>query len=87
MLRLENVLAGYSAIPVLQRDPARWAEFGRLITSSDYDGRPLPAAQKRGGTVGMAMTEKQGGSDLRQTRTSARFSHCADYHGARANWE
>ena len=61
----------YSAIPVLQRDPARWAEFGRLITSSDYDGRPLPAAQKRGGTVGMAMTEKQGGSDLRQTQTVA----------------
>ncbi|MGX1740210.1 acyl-CoA dehydrogenase family protein [Bosea sp. NPDC055353] len=61
----------YSAIPVLQRDPARWAEFGRLITSTDYDGRPLPAAQKRGGTVGMAMTEKQGGSDLRQTQTAA----------------
>ncbi|WP_089177402.1 acyl-CoA dehydrogenase family protein [Bosea sp. AS-1] len=61
----------YSAIPVLQRDPARWAEFGKLITSSDYDQRPLPAAQKRGGTVGMAMTEKQGGSDLRQTQTTA----------------
>src|SRR6478735_2803929 len=61
----------YSAIPVLQRDPARWAEFGQLITSSDYDHRPLPAAQKRGGTVGMAMTEKQGGSDLRQTQTVA----------------
>ncbi|MBN9450235.1 MAG: acyl-CoA dehydrogenase family protein, partial [Bosea sp.] len=61
----------YSAIPVLQRDSARWAEFGRLITSTDYDGRPLPAVQKRGGTVGMAMTEKQGGSDLRQTQTVA----------------
>lgn len=61
----------YSAIPVLQRDPERWAEFGQLITSSDYDGRSLPAAQKRGGTVGMAMTEKQGGSDLRQTQTVA----------------
>ena len=61
----------YSAIPILQCDPARWAEFGKIITSSDYDGRPLPAAQKRGGTVGMAMTEKQGGSDLRQTQTTA----------------
>jgi len=61
----------YSAIPVLQRDPARWAEFGRLITSSEYDPRPLPASQKCGGTVGMAMTEKQGGSDLRQTQTVA----------------
>ncbi|PTM39681.1 acyl-CoA dehydrogenase family protein [Bosea sp. 124] len=61
----------YSAIPVLHRDPARWAEYGRLITSGDYDPRPLPAALKRGGTVGMAMTEKQGGSDLRQTQTVA----------------
>lgn len=61
----------YSAIPILQRDPARWAEFGRLVTSRDYDSRPLPASQKRGGTVGMAMTEKQGGSDLRQTQTVA----------------
>jgi putative acyl-CoA dehydrogenase len=61
----------YSAIPILQRDPARWADFGNLITSTEYDARPLPAAQKRGGTVGMAMTEKQGGSDLRQTQTTA----------------
>ena len=55
----------------MRRDPARWAEFGKLVMSTDYDGRPLPAAQKRGGTVGMAMTEKQGGSDLRQTQTTA----------------
>ena len=61
----------YSAIPILQRDPARWADFGNLITSTEYDARPLPAAQKRGGTVAMAMTEKQGGSDLRQTQTVA----------------
>ena len=46
----------YSAIPILRRDPARWAEFGKLVMSTDYDGRPIPAAQKRGGTVGMAMT-------------------------------
>lgn len=61
----------YSAIPVLQRDAARWADYGKLVSSSDYDGRPLPAHQKRGGTVAMAMTEKQGGSDLRQTQTTA----------------
>jgi putative acyl-CoA dehydrogenase len=28
------------------------------------------------------MTEKQGGSDLRETQTTARYSHSADYHGA-----
>jgi putative acyl-CoA dehydrogenase len=61
----------YSAIPVLRRDPARWAEWGALVTSSRYDRRQISAADKTGATVGMAMTEKQGGSDLRQTQTRA----------------
>ncbi len=61
----------YSAIPILRRDPARWAEWGALITSSHYDRRQIRASDKTGATVGMAMTEKQGGSDLRQTQTRA----------------
>jgi putative acyl-CoA dehydrogenase len=61
----------YSAIPVLRRDPARWAEWGNLITSNKYDRRQMHASDKTGATVGMAMTEKQGGSDLRQTQTRA----------------
>jgi putative acyl-CoA dehydrogenase len=61
----------YSAIPILRRDPARWAEWGALVTSSAYDRRQTRAADKTGATVGMAMTEKQGGSDLRQTQTTA----------------
>jgi putative acyl-CoA dehydrogenase len=62
----------YSAIPVLRRDPARWAEWGTLVSSQHYDRRQIRAAEKTGATVGMAMTEKQGGSDLRQTQTTAR---------------
>ncbi len=61
----------YSAVPILRRDPARWAEWGHLITSSAYDQRQIRAADKTGATAGMAMTEKQGGSDLRQTQTRA----------------
>jgi putative acyl-CoA dehydrogenase len=61
----------YSAIPVLRRDAARWAEWGQLITSNKYDRRQMRASDKTGATVGMAMTEKQGGSDLRQTQTRA----------------
>lgn len=61
----------YSAVPVLKRDPARWAEWGNLILSGQYDRRQIGAADKTGATVGMAMTEKQGGSDLRQTQTVA----------------
>ncbi|WP_332683518.1 acyl-CoA dehydrogenase family protein [Bosea sp. (in: a-proteobacteria)] len=61
----------YSAIPVLKQDRARWAEWGALISSTAYDKRQGPAAGKTGATVGMAMTETQGGSDLRQTQTIA----------------
>jgi putative acyl-CoA dehydrogenase len=61
----------YSAVPILRREPARWAEWGNLVTSSRYDRRQIRAADKTGATVGMAMTEKQGGSDLRQTQTEA----------------
>src|SRR4051794_259392 len=61
----------YSAVPILRRDPARWTEWGHLITSTSYDRRQVRATDKTGATVGMAMTEKQGGSDLRQTQTHA----------------
>ena len=61
----------YSAVPILREDPDRWAEWGPLITSREYDRRQIRAADKTGGTVGMAMTEKQGGSDLRQIQTRA----------------
>jgi putative acyl-CoA dehydrogenase len=61
----------YSAIPLLRQDPARWAEWGALVSSNRYDAGQGPAAGKTGATVGTAMTETQGGSDLRQTQTVA----------------
>ena len=36
-----------------------------------YDPRNVPAAEKQGLTIGMAMTEKQGGSDVRANTTRA----------------
>ena len=45
---------------------------GALINRRTYDARPVYAKEKTGVTVGMAMTEKQGGSDLRATMTTAR---------------
>ena len=61
----------YAAVPALRAD----ADLERLWTpallSRDYDPRVLPLAEKRGATLGMAMTEKQGGSDLRATQTRA----------------
>jgi putative acyl-CoA dehydrogenase len=43
-------------------------------------------ADKPSVVVGYAMTEKQGGSDLRETQTTAAFSHTGPYHGAPAHW-
>jgi putative acyl-CoA dehydrogenase len=76
----------YSAIPVLRRDPARWAEWGERITSNKYDCRQIRAMDKTGATVGMAMTEKQGGSDLRQTQTRAEANGDGTYSLVGHKW-
>jgi putative acyl-CoA dehydrogenase len=61
----------YAVTPALRANPAIAAEWGPLLTSRDYDGRFVPAAQKAGVTMGMGMTEKQGGSDVRANTTQA----------------
>jgi putative acyl-CoA dehydrogenase len=62
----------YAAVPVLRRQPEVAAEWEPRITSLEYDRRFIPAEQKRGAMSGMAMTEKQGGSDVRANTTVAR---------------
>ena len=44
----------------------------RRLESRNYDARNLPLEQKNGATIGMGMTEKQGGSDVRANTTFAR---------------
>jgi putative acyl-CoA dehydrogenase len=61
----------FASIAALAHQPDLLAQFRSKILSSDYDPRPLPPAQKTALGVAMAMTEKQGGSDLRQTQTTA----------------
>jgi putative acyl-CoA dehydrogenase len=61
----------YAVVPALARDPALAAEWLPRIHAPDYDPRFLPAERKRGVTLGMGMTEKQGGSDLRTNTTTA----------------
>mgnify|MGYP000949903970 FL=1 len=60
-----------AAIPLLQREPALWAQLQGKLLSQEYDERDLPVAQKRSMWVGMGMTEKQGGSDVRANTTQA----------------
>jgi putative acyl-CoA dehydrogenase len=61
----------FASIGALRHAPEILAQFRDGILSPEYDKRPLPAEQKKALSVAMAMTEKQAGSDLRQTQTQA----------------
>ena len=61
----------YAAVPALRQQPALAAEWEPLMTTLDYDPGLRPHSSKRGLLVGMAMTEKQGGSDVRSNTTRA----------------
>ena len=61
----------FAAIPALRHTPALAAVWEPKITARVYDPRNLPDTQKTGLTIGMAMTEKQGGSDVRANSTRA----------------
>src|SRR5204862_7053595 len=62
----------YAAVPVLRRQPELADEWEPRIRTLEYDPRMIPAAEKRGALFGMAMTERQGGSDVRANTTVAR---------------
>ncbi len=62
----------YAAVPALRADDALAKEWTPLLASTTYDPGLRPVAQKRGALVGMGMTEKQGGSDVRANVTVAR---------------
>jgi putative acyl-CoA dehydrogenase len=62
----------YSAIPALRAQPDVAAEWEPRLLSTEYDPRLRPPWEKRGAICGMAMTEKQGGSDVRANTTRAR---------------
>ena len=63
----------HAAVPALRAAaPELAAEWEPLLTSREYDFGLRPAAEKRGALCGMAMTERQGGSDVRANTTVAR---------------
>jgi len=61
----------YASVPALRQNPALAARWLPKILSRDYDPRSLPVNEKRGALVGMGMTEKQGGTDVRANTTRA----------------
>jgi putative acyl-CoA dehydrogenase len=61
----------FAAIPALRAAPELLAEWEPLLTSTSYDPRLIPALRKGSAIAGMAMTEKQGGSDVKANTTVA----------------
>jgi len=61
----------FAVVPALRAQPELAAEWEPLLTSSSYDPRSIPASEKGSAIAGMAMTEKQGGSDVRANTTVA----------------
>ncbi len=67
----------YSVIPALRANPDLAAEWEPRLTSADYEG---------GALAGMAMTEKQGGSDVRANITRAEPLSDGDYELTGHKW-
>jgi len=61
----------FSALAALRAEPELAREWEPRILSPRYDPRFVPAEEKSGVLAGMAMTEKQGGSDVRANITRA----------------
>ena len=66
-------------------DPHLASQWKPKVLADAYDPRPVAArATRRGATIGMAMTEKQGGSDLRAVHDARRRRPAAAHGGSRA---
>jgi putative acyl-CoA dehydrogenase len=62
----------YASVPALRKQPELAEEWVPRLTSLSYDKRLVPSEEKSGALCGMAMTERQGGSDVRANTTVAR---------------
>ena len=61
----------YAVVPALRKQPDLAREWEPHIHGLKYDPRARPVSEKAGALMGMAMTEKQGGSDVRSNTTLA----------------
>jgi putative acyl-CoA dehydrogenase len=61
----------YASVPALRHQPELTGDWLTRVVEPSYDPRSVPAWDKSGNTIGMGMTEKQGGSDVRSNTTRA----------------
>ncbi|MEW6690193.1 MAG: isovaleryl-CoA dehydrogenase [Pseudomonadota bacterium] len=76
----------YAVVPAILRDAPLAREWLPRIYSLEYDHRFIPAAKKKGVTLGMGMTEKQGGSDVRANTTRAEPAGGREYRIVGHKW-
>ncbi|MBZ5609258.1 MAG: isovaleryl-CoA dehydrogenase [Acidobacteriia bacterium] len=76
----------YSSIPALRKQPDLAREWEPHILAARYDPRCRPVAEKSGALIGMAMTEKQGGSDVRANTTVAEPAGGGEYFLTGHKW-
>ncbi|HLW53564.1 MAG TPA: acyl-CoA dehydrogenase family protein [Candidatus Angelobacter sp.] len=77
----------FSSLASLRAEPELACEWQPRILSPIYDARFLPAHEKTGVLLGMAMTEKQGGSDVRANTTRAeRIGNSREYRITGHKW-
>ena len=67
------VSMSYAVTPSLRANAALRADWGARLAAAHYDPRSIPGTQKTAVTMGMGMTEKQGGSDVRSNASRAEF--------------
>ncbi len=60
-----------AAIPALKHQTELYDQWAAKVMAREYDYRNISHTEKNGLTIGMAMTEKQGGSDVRRNSTRA----------------
>ncbi len=69
----------YAVTPALRGNERLHAAWGPKVAATQYDDRFVPFTQKTAVTLGMGMTEKQGGSDVRANTTRAEFEGTDDW--------
>ena len=76
----------FAVVPALRAQPELAAEWEPLVTATSYDPRSCPRPRRARRSAGMAMTEKQGGSDVRANTTVAHAARTAAARAASTSW-
>jgi putative acyl-CoA dehydrogenase len=76
----------YGAVAAMRRDAWLAKDWVPRLLTREYDARDIPIEGKRGGLIGMGMTEKQGGSDVRANSSRAVRSADGSYRVTGHKW-